>query len=407
MSLTSAPDFQTGDQHLILTTPEAEDLIQNISAMRKALIQSFILFLTLPAYPQPIFDTLGGEGKSATSFGGGRILAQMFNTAAQPVTVLSVSVRLTRTGAPGEPQVEIWTDSENGPNESVGILTSSTEVTETGVYTFSSNEGVLLAADGSYWVIVRGSSKSGLVEQFRWWYLSESSIGTGDGFFVENTISNDDGATWNEPFHGWPLMMQISIGVSVSVSVSNPTRIISENGRIVLSRDSIAGWRYRVQTSVNLRDWANIGDSILGDGNELSWSIDPDPRQPFAFYRIADLLPATKSELNGKFFEARLLLGGVGEDVGAIFITFENDSGRLDFRDVGGILRDPHDYEISGAGNVLDINLSAPNSGEHFRYVFTFEKLGEGSFIGYYGSVAIPDENTADEIDGGIFYLRN
>lgn len=245
--------------------------------------QSFNLNVSAQSVPvvEVIYDTTFIAAESATSFGGGRIVAQKFSSGPSAATIRSIAVQLTRTGGVGEPQVEVWTDLKARPSVSIASLNPAQDVQETGVYVFTSNADTVLAAETDYWVIVRGSLDTGLIEQFRWWYLGENAAGTGSGFLRQNTLSDDNGNTWLPPFDGWPNMMRVEVGPVQALRVG----VEFNNGLITLSWGSITGHRYQVQTSADLVSWINLGGILTGDGSKLSWRA-PASKSSISFYRI-------------------------------------------------------------------------------------------------------------------------
>ena len=171
---------------------------------------------------------------------------------------------------------------------------------------------------------------------------------------------------------------------------------------------------YRLEKSLNLVDWSVVENQVYGNGViTRAFPADSERR----FWRLSEIIPAyfaslprSKGDLDGHYAELRLLARETGEDLGAIYITFQGEKLTLDFRNVGGTLESPYNYSVQSNGTIVDIAFDN-GTGKFYRFHLTCKGLSPsgpyGAYVAYYGFLADLSDSTADEIDVGTFRIRS
>ena len=146
-------------------------------------------------------ETSGGS-ETAT---GSTYLATSFATTTA-TTLTQVRLLMDQVSS-GTATVSIYSDSGSEPGTLVATLTSPSSYSSSlASTTFSSASGVSLAADTTYWVVLKASAGS-----YNWSFTSddENSASTGDGFTGVWGISSDSGVTWYID-NDYPLQMSVT-----------------------------------------------------------------------------------------------------------------------------------------------------------------------------------------------------
>lgn len=167
-----------------------------------------LLFLTCANGAFPVTDTLKDFYVGASSLNSQTRIAQKFH-AAESFEISEILIFMERAAKAGAPVVEIWSDTANGPERSLGALRATTSVGAAGAYAFRPGQSLSLEGGRDYWVVLGVEGASGEAELFRWYYTEFGFIGSGDGFVVDNWISDDAGQSWPERYVGWPYALQV------------------------------------------------------------------------------------------------------------------------------------------------------------------------------------------------------
>jgi hypothetical protein len=241
------------------------------------------LYAVALAESDVLFDTLLGEGNSATGFGGSRMLAQKFQSGSEAVAISSIELQLTRTGSAGSPTLEIWSDSSGLLDKKLYSLNPNGDIQETGIYSFTTTEEAILSPSSQYWAVVRGSEPDGQIEQFRWWYLSQNTVGLGDGFLPDNRIIV---ASETTTYFGWPYMMKIH---TESLSSNGSAIAVAIEPAVHLSFQAELGKVYRIERSLDLENWITVRDGIQGDGNVSNFEAISNAEK--YYWRVVEVDP--------------------------------------------------------------------------------------------------------------------
>jgi hypothetical protein len=132
-------------------------------------------------------DNLSNPSAGTETASGTTWLSSSFGTDASGYTLNSVTLLLEGSG---QAEVSIYSDGGLEPGSLVGTLTSPNGYSSGLSDTTFTTAGIALAADSTYWVVLRAISGS-----FGWsWTASDS--GTGAGFQDTWGQSIDGGSTW-------------------------------------------------------------------------------------------------------------------------------------------------------------------------------------------------------------------
>ncbi|MEI7956655.1 MAG: choice-of-anchor R domain-containing protein, partial [Verrucomicrobiota bacterium] len=151
--------------------------------------------------------------------------ASQFTTDGHAYSLTSVVLMMQQFGA-STAQVDIYSNVGNHPGVSVGTLVSPGSYADTPTPTTftASLSGVPLAANSSYWVVLRASDQT---SKLYWWETS-TATGTGVGFTSTWTRSADYGSTWfADARTTYPQQMQVYADVVV---VGPVTRTAAQSG---------------------------------------------------------------------------------------------------------------------------------------------------------------------------------
>ncbi len=157
-------------------------------ALRMA--STFVLGIAARANAATLSSNLANTTAGVESASGNRWLAASFTSGTSAHTLNSVSLLLANPVV-GSAQAFIYSSSTLEPASLVATLTSpATYSASLGPTVFTAPGGVGLAANTSYWVVLRSISG-----QFNWAWTSVNT-GTGAGFKNLWAVSDDAGAAW-------------------------------------------------------------------------------------------------------------------------------------------------------------------------------------------------------------------
>lgn len=128
--------------------------------------------------------------------------ASSFTTDDHSYTLQSVALLMAMTSGPGAAQAAIFTDVSDQPGSQVDALISPGSYSNTLASTSFTANGITLAANTTYWVVL--SASSGNFD----WAWTDSNTGAGVGFTHTWSGSDDAGNSWLT-FHDSPQIMQV------------------------------------------------------------------------------------------------------------------------------------------------------------------------------------------------------
>jgi hypothetical protein len=184
----------------------------------------FALVLSLAASSTAQADSVLSDNLAATTGGvepatGDAWLTAGFGTDGSSYTLTSVTLLMQRLSIGGQAQLEIYSDDLLQPGDLVGSLTAAGPVSSTLSETTFTTDGIALAANSSYWVVLKA-----ITGQFAWAWASDSS-GVGAGFQHTWGSSDDAGSVWFT-FDSYPLQMRVETA-SANAAVPEPSALVS------------------------------------------------------------------------------------------------------------------------------------------------------------------------------------
>ena len=157
----------------------------------------------LPAGAQTILsNNLSSPSGGADTATGTNWLTASFNTNASAYTLNNVTLLLANTSA-GAAEVDIYADGGLQPGTLLGTLASPGSYSATLANTTFTTSGLSLAANSTYWTVLKANSGS-----FDLSFANDDSS-TGSGFTDTYGNSPDAGATWFT-FQGFPYQMSVT-----------------------------------------------------------------------------------------------------------------------------------------------------------------------------------------------------
>ena len=157
--------------------------------------------------------------------------ATSFHTGDNPdgYALSSVQLLVNRRNSDATPGISIFSDSSGSPGRSLHILTNPSplplqdDATTYELTTFTAPEGATLAADTTYWVVVKAVNPSSDV----FYHISqtgsdeETSDDSSEWSIGNSHHQNTDGATWAQSDHS------ISIRMNIQGKLINPSGVIT------------------------------------------------------------------------------------------------------------------------------------------------------------------------------------
>jgi hypothetical protein len=149
-----------------------------------------------------------------------------FGTGSTGYTLNSVTLLLANTTA-GQASLSLYSDGTLEPGTALGTLTAPASYSSTLANTTFSVSGLTLAANTTYWVVLRATSGA-----FNWAWASDNT-GTGVGFQHTYGETDNSGDTWYT-FDTFPPQFTVTADASASsagvLAFASSTYSVSEGG---------------------------------------------------------------------------------------------------------------------------------------------------------------------------------
>ena len=176
------------------------------------LLATLATLIIAPAASQAdysISDNLSGTSGGVESAVDSTWIAAGFAAGPTGGLLSSVTLKLAEF-APGQAEVDIYSDSILEPGTLLGQLTLAGSYSATATPTTFIASGITLAANTNYWVVLKAVSG-----QFDWSWTSDN-VGTGVGYQNTWGSSDDSGGTWFT-YDSYPTQMNVTLVSAAAV----------------------------------------------------------------------------------------------------------------------------------------------------------------------------------------------
>jgi len=218
-------------------------------------------FAILPLTAEVLSNNLSNPVSGTQTASGSTLIAASFKTGASAYNLDSVTLLLANP-SPGQVAVSIHSDASGQPGQLVATLTSPANLSSSATPTTFTANGVMLAANSTYWVALR--SLSGTFD----WSWSSNNTGEGAGFTHMYAVSNNAGTNWFTFNVNQPLMtVNATQGTGTCNYTLSPTSLNAPAAAGTGSITVTAGSSCQA-TVTSSTDWIAItsGNSMMGSG---------------------------------------------------------------------------------------------------------------------------------------------